>query len=318
MRASWWWIDRWRSSPAYTGMTLAEQGAYRNLLDELWIRDGVLPKDDRVLARACGDPSEWEAVRAVVMAQFTESPDGYRNATHDEVAGESKRRAAKQKSYRDRRVTGGVTSNVAPNVTHSPSPSPSPDQEPEQSQELRSFLFDVETTPGQSPEAVPIVRRQAPGKLSANPAVAAVQARWRDGPGKGIELPATPKHGGWAGFSRSLSDCLGAKGVDDANRPAAIDRVMAAFLACREDWVVHAGWPLHMLTGNWERWWNTDHEARPAGMPLDRTKAAIQEAARIMGMNDGPEDRARAGGPIRDADGFQLRRFATGSGGHRD
>ena len=43
MRAAWWWIDRWRKSTAYTDMTAEEQGVYRNLLDELWLRDGVLP-----------------------------------------------------------------------------------------------------------------------------------------------------------------------------------------------------------------------------------------------------------------------------------
>jgi hypothetical protein len=42
MRAAWWWVDRWRKSTAYTDMTAEQQGVYRNLLDELWLRGGVL------------------------------------------------------------------------------------------------------------------------------------------------------------------------------------------------------------------------------------------------------------------------------------
>ena len=85
MRAAWWWIDRWRKSTAYTDMTLAEQGAYRNLLDELWLREGLLPNDERILAKACGDALEWQKVRGVVLPKFRLTPDGYRNDTHDSV-----------------------------------------------------------------------------------------------------------------------------------------------------------------------------------------------------------------------------------------
>lgn len=122
MRAAWWWIDRWRKSTAYTDMTLAEQGAYRNLLDELWTRDGLLPNDERILGRASGDPVEWPAVRDKVMAHFILSDGGWRNETHDQIAKESRYRADKQKRYRERK------GNVTGNVTQSPSPSPSKDQ----------------------------------------------------------------------------------------------------------------------------------------------------------------------------------------------
>ena len=316
VRAAWWWIDRWRSSPAYTAMTLAEMGAYRNLLDELWLRDGLLPLDERTLARACGDPVEWPNVRAKVLAEFRLTEEGYRHDTHDEVASESRRRADRQRRYRDR--NRNVTHNVTPNVTQSPSPSPS--LSPDQEEEKETPPSAPSPRPGPEPaaklEQAAAARRP---RLSSNPSVARVQARWRDGPGRGAELPATPKHGGWAGLSKALADCLAAKGVGPgAETDAAIDRAMTAFLGCREEWVVAAGWPLHMLTGNWERWWNTDHEARPAAVPQDRTRAAIEEAARIMGMTDGPEDRARAGGPLRNADGDELRRFAARPGGHRD
>jgi uncharacterized protein YdaU (DUF1376 family) len=89
MRAAWWWIDRWRKSTAYTDMTLAEQGAYRNLLDELWLRGGVLPADERILAKVSGDALEWPNVREKVISRFELKADGYHNQTHDEVMAKS-------------------------------------------------------------------------------------------------------------------------------------------------------------------------------------------------------------------------------------
>lgn len=90
MLAAWWWIDRWRKSTAYTDMTLEQQGAYRNLIDELWLREGVLPDDERVLARASGDPVAWPSMRDVVMSRFYRAIDGWRNETHDEVFSQTK------------------------------------------------------------------------------------------------------------------------------------------------------------------------------------------------------------------------------------
>lgn len=100
MRAAWWWIDRWRKSPSYTDMTLAEQGAYRNLLDELWIREGGIPNDERILARACGDAIEWPNVRKRVLAQFYLKDGFWYNHTHDEVMG-------KAKNFRDSQAEKG-------------------------------------------------------------------------------------------------------------------------------------------------------------------------------------------------------------------
>jgi uncharacterized protein YdaU (DUF1376 family) len=96
-----WHIDRWRKSTAYTDMTLEQQGAYRNLLDEAWLRGGTLPSDERILAKACGDASRWKAVRAVVLARFYKREDGLHNETLDDVLAQSVRRATKQKAYRD-------------------------------------------------------------------------------------------------------------------------------------------------------------------------------------------------------------------------
>jgi uncharacterized protein YdaU (DUF1376 family) len=151
MRAAWWWIDRWQKSTAFKEMTLEEQGAYRNLLDELWLRDGVLPNNERLLARLCGDASAWSRVRNAVMGHFTFVDGGWRHPTHDVVAGESQRRADKQAAYRARLQLNGtsnatgnatgnaggnatgnapvgppnVTGNAGASVTRSPSPSPS-------------------------------------------------------------------------------------------------------------------------------------------------------------------------------------------------
>lgn len=96
MRAAYWWIDRWRKSTAYTDLSLAEQGAYRNLLDELWLRGGVIPNDERVLGKIAGDALAWPGIRDRVMARFILTPDGWRNETHDEVAGSSDRYLASQ------------------------------------------------------------------------------------------------------------------------------------------------------------------------------------------------------------------------------
>lgn len=117
MRAAWWWIDRWRKSTAYTDMTLAEQGAYRNLLDELWLRDGVLPNDERILAKICGDPWGWKKVREKVLARFILGPDGWRNETHDEVC-------AQYRAFTERQSEKGRKGAAARWGKRSPNDSP--------------------------------------------------------------------------------------------------------------------------------------------------------------------------------------------------
>jgi len=103
MRGLWWWIDRWRKSTAYTDLTLAEQGAYRNLLDEATLRGGTLPNDDRILGKACGDALAWRKVKAAVLARFTLGPDNqWRHETLTEVLLQSSRRAQNQASWRSK------------------------------------------------------------------------------------------------------------------------------------------------------------------------------------------------------------------------
>lgn len=113
---------------------MAEQGAYRNLLDELWLRDGSLPDDDRILERASGAGSEWKKLKDRVLDHFTPTPNGYRHDTHDEVQAESQKRAARQKKYRDktRNVTGDVMRHIrpSPSLSLDPDPDQSPDPSP--------------------------------------------------------------------------------------------------------------------------------------------------------------------------------------------
>src|SRR5262245_36780464 len=84
-RALWWWIDRWRKSSAFMDMTLEQQGAYRNLLDEAVLRGGALPNNPRMLAKACGDATAWRRVRTTVMAHFELRADGWHHETLDAV-----------------------------------------------------------------------------------------------------------------------------------------------------------------------------------------------------------------------------------------
>ena len=135
-------------------MTVEEQGAYRNLLDEAHLRGGALPLDERILAKACGDALIWTRVRETVMARFFQGSDGWHNETLDGVLAESRRRAAKQRTYRRNRGNAGgnnagndggnthgnedgntdgndvgngnAAGNKGGNATRPPSPSPSP------------------------------------------------------------------------------------------------------------------------------------------------------------------------------------------------
>lgn len=102
MHALWWWIDRWRKSSAFVNLSLEEQGAYRNLLDEAWLRGGALPKNDRALAKASGDALRWPRLRKTVMKRFTLKRDGWHNETLDHVLRVSTTRADRQKRYRER------------------------------------------------------------------------------------------------------------------------------------------------------------------------------------------------------------------------
>jgi uncharacterized protein YdaU (DUF1376 family) len=103
-----WWIDRWRKSSAYMDMNLEQQGAFRNLLDECWLREGAIPDNETTLAKACGDPTRWSDLKSVLMPRFYRSPGGWRNETLDEVLHQARRRADNQAAYRARKRQGKV------------------------------------------------------------------------------------------------------------------------------------------------------------------------------------------------------------------
>jgi hypothetical protein len=113
MLGLFWWIDRWRTSEAYMALNAAEQGMYRNLLDEAWLRKGLLPLDDAHLAAASGHPLEWPAGRAKILACFTRSESGYRHTTLDAVLHQSKRRKRNQAAYYQR-VKPGLNAGLKP------------------------------------------------------------------------------------------------------------------------------------------------------------------------------------------------------------
>jgi uncharacterized protein YdaU (DUF1376 family) len=97
-----------------------EQGAYRNLIDEALLRGGVIPNDDRLLARACGDPLEWPAIREKVLRWFRPTPDGkgWTNDTAAEVVAELAHIGQRQTLERERkkRRRGGTTGGTLPGI----------------------------------------------------------------------------------------------------------------------------------------------------------------------------------------------------------
>jgi hypothetical protein len=108
VRAAWWWIDAWRGSTAFTDMNAEEQGLFRNLCDELWIRPShVIPDDARTLSRASGDSEAWARSGERVLRHMRRVDGGWTNDKALEVITESKRRAEKQRGYRDRKRNGG-------------------------------------------------------------------------------------------------------------------------------------------------------------------------------------------------------------------
>lgn len=101
VRALYWWIDRWRRSTAFMDMSLEEQGAYRNLLDEAALRGGALPLDERTIAKASGDAVKWPKLRNTVMKRFTKQADGWHNETLDKVLSQTNLRAKRQAEWRN-------------------------------------------------------------------------------------------------------------------------------------------------------------------------------------------------------------------------
>jgi uncharacterized protein YdaU (DUF1376 family) len=102
LRGMTWWIDRWRQSTAFIDLTLEEQGAYRNLLEEAWLRGGAIPNDPRVLAKASGDAVRWPKLKAKVMRRFHMNDGEWHNETVDELMAKAHQNTERQRNYREK------------------------------------------------------------------------------------------------------------------------------------------------------------------------------------------------------------------------
>lgn len=81
-------------------LTLAEDGAYRRLIDEYMTLRGALPDDDNALARILGvSLEEWQAVAPKVRSFFRSKDEGLRHKRcEEELAAQN----AKMKRYSER------------------------------------------------------------------------------------------------------------------------------------------------------------------------------------------------------------------------
>lgn len=86
-------------------MALAQQGAYRNLLDHSWLANpqGYLPDDDTQLAGMSGAKETWPEMRETVMAMFKKSAKGWSNSRLlIELKKQKKRKADAQSAAKSR------------------------------------------------------------------------------------------------------------------------------------------------------------------------------------------------------------------------
>jgi uncharacterized protein YdaU (DUF1376 family) len=307
MRAAWWWIDRWRKSTAYTDMTLAEQGAYRNLLDELWLRGGVLPSDERILAKISGDALEWPKVRKRVMEHFELKDDGYHNQTHDEVMAKSLEFKARQREKGLKRAENaargpaGTYQPSQPNAQPSGQPGVQPGGEAESQPSVSvSVLRSPETDPPPNPPSggePPRKKRKAQPQPN-HPDSAEVIEAYNES--LGTRLGGT--NGNLAAASRAL----------EAGYP--MDQIRAVFVAVAAGSTPTARWCRennHALDyllrppyrnpktgaqqlGPIDRVWNELEEARPRQQPKSLERPFDEAAEAVWGpirerLGDDPE-----------------------------
>ena len=86
------------SSMRVQEMTLAEEGAYRRLIDYCWI-NGYVPSDPKRAARIIGKGATVEMAQ-VALAMFTQDPDNPERMYHDRLLEEEE----KQNAHRQQRV----------------------------------------------------------------------------------------------------------------------------------------------------------------------------------------------------------------------
>jgi uncharacterized protein YdaU (DUF1376 family) len=147
-RAVWWWIDRWRKSTAFTDMTLEEQGAYRNLLDEVWMRPGgVIP--DESIAKVSGDALRWKKIGPKVLRWMVRVPGGWTNDTAQEVQRQSLEYRAQQ---RERGRKRAAEASRTPTGAFQPAqPDTQPDTQPRIQPESQPSVQPRSQPPSPSP-----------------------------------------------------------------------------------------------------------------------------------------------------------------------
>lgn len=146
MRGVFWWVDRWRNSAAYVDMTAEEQALFRNLNDEVWLReDHVIPESS--LARASGFPDLWPRLGERVLKFMKKVDGGWTIDDSLQVIRESEFRAERQRRYRnskrnadrnaDRNGRGNEAGNERGNDAQSLDPELDLELEQDQSQKVK-------------------------------------------------------------------------------------------------------------------------------------------------------------------------------------
>ena len=157
-----WWVDRWRKSSAFSDMTAEQQGLYRNLLDEVWLReDHIIPDVPRILAKISGDPEAWGRSGDIVLKWMKKVEGGWTHETALETIRSAELRAERQARYRNRQYNAqhnephNEQRNNDHNNQRSPSPSPITEKKISNSKDLANSEVVASTTSTLVPKTAP-------------------------------------------------------------------------------------------------------------------------------------------------------------------
>ena len=109
-----WHVTRWRNSPRVLQMSLAAQGAYRNLLDAAWQLGCRLPNLPELMWKyaLAQSAEEFAGLAAQVMAMFTVTDDG-KWLTNETLTEECAGRAEFAEELSRKRSSAGRKGNAA-------------------------------------------------------------------------------------------------------------------------------------------------------------------------------------------------------------
>ena len=109
-----WHVTRWRNSPRVLQMSLAAQGAYRNLLDAAWQLGCRLPNLPELMWKyaLAQSPQEFAALAAQVMPMFSVTEDG-QWLTNETLTEECAGRAEFAEELSRKRSSAGRKGNAA-------------------------------------------------------------------------------------------------------------------------------------------------------------------------------------------------------------